>query len=227
MADDAVEFVLPTLTKAFGESTLETMRAALAASPLRVVPLLAYLAGAARRTRGERLVLANEDREALQRAGLWVGESATAAFALRVLSLLEACRRLSPSEQRTLIKKGYQTSGNEERVALLRTLPLLPAPERFLPIAEEACRTNVVDVFEAIACHNPYPRRYFGELAFNQLVVKAMFLGVAVAPIEGLAERNNEELRRMVRDFAAERRAAGRPVPKDAVLVDPELELEA
>ena len=34
---------------------------------------------------------------------------------------------------------------------------LLPGPEQFLPIAVDACRTNILPLFEAIACENPYP----------------------------------------------------------------------
>lgn len=224
MAEDVANTVAPLLAKHLSEPALEGMRAALATEPLRVVPVLGHLAGAARHTGGATVQLDPEKRQTLQAHGLWVDESVSAALLLRVLTLLEASRRLSPEAQEQLVKKAFQTSGNEERVALLRTLPLLPQPERFVPIAEEACRTNVVDVFEAIACHNPFPRLYFGELAFNQMVMKAMFLEVALAPIQGLRERNNDELRRMARDFAAERRAASRPIPRDAALVDPQLE---
>jgi hypothetical protein len=102
-----------------------------------------------------------------------------------------------------------------EQQSWLKTLPLVPQPERFLPQAIDACRTNIVPLFEAIACENPYPSRSFPDLHFNQLVMKAMFLGVALSRVVGLAPRLNTELTRMARDFAAERRAAGRPVPAD------------
>jgi len=51
------------------------------------------------------------------------------------------------------------------------------------------------------------------------MVLKAAFNGVALTRILGLAERCNPELARMAADFAAERRAAGRPVPDDLSLV--------
>ncbi|HET6521402.1 MAG TPA: EboA domain-containing protein, partial [Geminicoccaceae bacterium] len=79
--------------------------------------------------------------------------------------------------------------------------------------------TNVLDVFEAIACDNPYPATHFPEANFNQMVVKALFVGTLLARVRGLADRDTPELRRMVGDFASERRAAGRPVPEDAGLV--------
>jgi hypothetical protein len=45
--------------------------------------------------------------------------------------------------------------------------------------------------------------------------LKALFNKVALARIQGLADRANPELARMASDYAAERRAAGRSVPND------------
>ena len=45
--------------------------------------------------------------------------------------------------------------------------------------------------------------------------MKAIFNGLSLRRVLGLAERNNAELRRMVEAYASERRAAGRPVPED------------
>jgi hypothetical protein len=92
-------------------------------------------------------------------------------------------------------------------------------PGRFLGTASGACRTNVIPVFEAIACHNPYPADHFGEDAFNQMVLKALFLGVRVVGIEGLRRRFNAELARMVEGYASERRAAGRVIPDDVAVI--------
>ena len=50
-------------------------------------------------------------------------------------------------------------------------------------------------------------------------MLKALFLGVPLARIDGLTARVGAELRRMVEAFARERRAAGRPVPDDVALV--------
>jgi hypothetical protein len=51
------------------------------------------------------------------------------------------------------------------------------------------------------------------------MVLKAIFIEVPVSRIEGLDRRNGAELRRMARDYASERRAAGRPVPSDVDLL--------
>jgi hypothetical protein len=85
--------------------------------------------------------------------------------------------------------------------------------------AVEACRTNAQVIFEAIACDNPYPFRYFPELNFNQMVLKALFIGSPLARVIGLEERITSELIRMAEDYASERRAAGRPVPEDITLI--------
>ena len=47
---------------------------------------------------------------------------------------------------------------------------------------------------------------------------KALFIGVPIARIVGLRRRLNPDLSRMARDYASERRAAGRTVPADLSL---------
>lgn len=109
----------------------------------------------------------------------------------------------------------YEMGDAREQQSWLRAVVLLPAPDRFLALVIDACRTNILPVFEAVACENPYALRFFPERNFNQLVMKALFNGVRLERIVGLAARANIELARMATDFAAERRAAGRPVPAD------------
>ncbi len=115
----------------------------------------------------------------------------------------------------------YERGDAREQQSWLKAVGLLPHPERFLSAAVDACRTNILPLFESIACENPYPLRYFPELNFNHLVLKALFMGVALTRIVGLRTRLNPELSRMASDYAAERRAAGRPVPRDLPLVIP------
>ena len=106
-----------------------------------------------------------------------------------------------------------------ERRAVLRTLAALPEPTRFVELAIDAAhRSNIESVFAALACDNDFVR-LLPEAAFNQLVLKALFVGVPVARIAGLAERTTPELVRMVDAYASERRAAGRSVPADAELI--------
>ncbi len=109
----------------------------------------------------------------------------------------------------------FQRGDAGEKQAVLRALPLLPRPARFVEIGVEAVRSSVQTVFEAIACENAFPADHFSDPQFNQLVLKALFNGVATARVFGLSLRAGAELDRMVQGYAAERRAAGRSVPDD------------
>jgi len=139
----------------------------------------------------------------------------------RAALLLRAAATLAPGEVESLVELNYHTGDTRERQAVLRTLVLLPEPLRFVPLGVEACRTSVQPVFEAIACENPFPARHFPEGSFNQMVLKAIFIEVPIGRILGLESRITPELQRMAADYASERTAAGRSVPKDVTrLVD-------
>lgn len=148
---------------------------------------------------------------ALPYAGWTARDAARAVIVLRAFEVSED----PASDYGRWLRRGEQ--GEQE--SLLRMLPLLPGPEPLVPHAIEACRTNSEVVFRAIACANPFPAAYFPVLHFNQLVLKAVFLGVPVAQILGLERRVTDELLRMADDFAAERTAASRPVPDDLALL--------
>jgi hypothetical protein len=104
------------------------------------------------------------------------------------------------------------TAEINELIALCRGLPVYPAAERLEPRAREAVRSGMKPVFEAVAHRNPYPVDFFGEDAWNQMVVKAFFIGSHLWPIQELDGRGNPRLARMLVDLAQERWAAGRPV---------------
>lgn len=112
----------------------------------------------------------------------------------------------------------YENGDAHEQQSWLRAISLLPLAERFVAFGIDACRSHIQPTFEAIACDNPYPSVHFPDLNFNQLVLKALFIGVPLARIVGLRRRLNPDLSRMARDYAAERRAAGRSVPADLPL---------
>jgi hypothetical protein len=109
----------------------------------------------------------------------------------------------------------YERGDSSEQHSWLKSIAVLPEPERLLPVVIDACRTNILPLFEAVACENPYPARYFPDRNFNQMVLKALFNRVALSRIVGLAGRLNADLTRMAADYAAERRAAGRDLPSD------------
>jgi hypothetical protein len=136
----------------------------------------------------------------------------------RVL-LLGAAFSAVPERAASLLEACYARGDNRERQAVLRALGFVPEPGRFVALAVDACRTSVQTIFESIACENPFPANEFPDLNFNQMVLKAMFNGVALARIVRLGERAGADLARMAADYAAERRAAGRSVPADIDLV--------
>lgn len=106
----------------------------------------------------------------------------------------------------------FITADVSELVTFYRGLPLYPDPERYLHRAAEGARSNMKAVFEAVALRNPYPAEVFPEETWNQMVLKALFVGSSLAPIHGITDRQNPVLARMLCDYAHERWAAGRSV---------------
>ena len=104
------------------------------------------------------------------------------------------------------------TAEINELIALCRGLPIYPPAALIEPRAREAVRSGMKPVFEAVAHRNPYPRETFAEDAWNQMVVKAFFIGSTLWPIQGLDQRANPRLARMLVGLAQERWAAQRPV---------------
>jgi hypothetical protein len=100
-----------------------------------------------------------------------------------------------------------------ELTALYLSLPLLPYPQLHRSRASEGFRTNMNVVFNAVALDNPYPAESLDEAAWNQMVLKAIFIGSPLHRIYGLDKRTNLALAGTLIDFAHERWAAKRPVP--------------
>lgn len=110
------------------------------------------------------------------------------------------------------IEKIFVTSDLGEAVALYKGLPLYPYPQNFKNRAAEGVRSNITTVFNAVAHHNPYPAEYLDEGAWNQIVLKALFVESALYKIVGLDERTNKTLAKMLVEYAHERWSAGREV---------------
>lgn len=110
----------------------------------------------------------------------------------------------------------FTTADVGELVALYQALALLPYPERLRTRAAEGVRSNMKAVFNAVALRNPYPAEYLDNLAWNQMILKALFVGSPLYLIQDLDRRANPELAAMLIDYAHERWAASR-------LVSPEL----
>jgi hypothetical protein len=133
--------------------------------------------------------------------------------AARIALLLAAAEPLKDDVFEALVRAAYDDGDTRERTAILRGLSFLPQPERFVPIALDAGRTNDVSIFAALACDNPFAARHYGEAEMNKLVMKAVFLEVPLDRIAGLTQRANPELARMAMERIDEQQSAGRPFP--------------
>lgn len=111
-----------------------------------------------------------------------------------------------------VIKQLANTADVRELTALYQALPFLPNPKQYYHIATEGVRSNMTDVFNAIALYNSYPAAYFDEPAWNQMILKALFVGSPLYMIQGLEQRANLALAKMLVDYAHERWAAKRSV---------------
>lgn len=134
---------------------------------------------------------------------------------LRLALLLSRAAALGEAAATEAALAVYDAGDAAEQRSWLRGVFLLPSPEQYIPQVIDACRTNILPVFEAVATHNPFPAAFLPERNFNQMVLKALFNSVPLAHIVGLGRRRNAELARMAGDYADERRAAGRTVPAD------------
>ncbi|MCG8360345.1 MAG: EboA domain-containing protein [Kiloniellales bacterium] len=157
------------------------------------------------------LALAAEDLAQAEAARPgWAPQGWSVDEAARILILLASAAgdNAFPARFRELCRSAEVS----EAVAFYRGLPLYPAPESLEDQAAEGVRTNMRAIFEAVAHRNPYPREFFDENRWNQMVLKALFIGSTLYPIQGLDQRANPSLAEILRDYAHERWAAGRPV---------------
>lgn len=177
-------------------------------------------AGVTRRLGGSKAAWGEAEGKELRALGVLDPSVWSFADAARAGMLLIALGALPADQQVAFATELFRRGETAERVALLRSLAFFPEPTRLVELSAEACRSHVQDVIEALACENAFPESYMPELAFNQLIMKAMFTGIPLARVHGWQSRVNGELIRMSRDFKAERQAAGRPVPAEIALIE-------
>jgi hypothetical protein len=123
----------------------------------------------------------------------------------------------------------YRYGDAAERRGLLRALPYLPVGDRALGLIDDAIRTN--DTRLIAAALGPYATAHLDDAAYDQAVLKCVFVGVPIAPLDGLPGRATPNGARMLAAFVHERVAAGRDVPDEVWdVIDrhpPEAELRA
>jgi hypothetical protein len=115
----------------------------------------------------------------------------------------------------SLIKAAFRNGDEIERANIVSALVLFPDAGDLKSIALEAGRINSLVLYMALTVNNPYPAAFYAEHEFNQLVMKALFQGINIEFVYGLAQRTNPELSRMCEDYIDERMDAKRTVPAD------------
>jgi hypothetical protein len=166
---------------------------------------------ASRRFAKSALQLDEADRaSAAQARPGWDPHAWSLADAARILLLVELSRREAGFAN--IFTDLCRTADVAESVAFYRGLPLYDRPGELEAQAAEGARSNMQVVFEAVAHRNPYPREQFDEQRWNHMILKALFIGSALSPVQGLDARSNPRLAAMLLEYAHERWAAGRTV---------------
>jgi len=131
--------------------------------------------------------------------------------AARLLILLSLAEQ-HPDEFADTLSSLCATADVSEAIVYYRGMALFPHSAAIDEQIGEGLRTNMRAVFEAISHNNPYPLKRFDDHRWNHMILKALFVGSRLYPIQGLDERANPELAEILCHYAHERWAASRPV---------------
>lgn len=146
-------------------------------------------------------------RYPLPEAPGWTADDAARVVLLRALPLTgDALARE--------VEALYRFGDADEKRGVLRALDSLGVGGDCVDLLRDALRTN--DTRLVAAALGPYSQ-YLDQAAWRHGVLKLVFMGVALAVVDGLAARADEELAAMLAGLVEERTAAGRTVPDDAL----------
>jgi len=132
--------------------------------------------------------------------------------AARVLLLVAAGERAEAE-----LAELYRFGDAAERRGVLRALPYLPIEDRGLQLIDDAIRTN--DTRLIAAALGPYATEHLPDAAYDQAVLKCVFVGVPITGLDGIPSRVTPDGARMLGAFVHERVAAGRDVPGEVWIV--------
>ncbi|MFL6124916.1 EboA domain-containing protein [Actinophytocola sp.] len=135
----------------------------------------------------------------------------------RVRLLAVLAEVLEPALLAAEIAQLYRYGDDAERRGVLRGLAALPdeTVPTGLELVRDALRAN--DIRLVAAAMGEFTARHLDDHSWRHGVLKCLFVGVPLAAVSDVDKRADEELLRMVGDYAEERKAAGREVPVDAV----------
>ncbi|MEM7011172.1 MAG: EboA domain-containing protein, partial [Verrucomicrobiota bacterium] len=164
--------------------------------------------GATRRFPKDEIVVTNEEREALNQAAEGFQIDRWTVDQLARVSLLVFLSEQPQAVFLRAIIALFETADMREQAAILSAFPALPYPDELTPMAREGLRSNVVDVFDAVALNNPFPAEHFDDEGWNQMVLKCLFIDRPLYKIYRLEQRANPTLAEALSDLAHERWAA-------------------
>jgi hypothetical protein len=107
----------------------------------------------------------------------------------------------------------YRYGDAAERRGILRALPHLGIGNRALYLVDDAIRTN--DTRLIAAALGPYATEHLPDAGYDQAILKCVFVGVPITPLDGIPLRVTPDGARMLGAFVHERVAAGRDVPAE------------
>ncbi|GAB2961439.1 EboA domain-containing protein [Saccharothrix stipae] len=111
----------------------------------------------------------------------------------------------------------YRHGTSAERLGVLRGLAEIGGrvPQTGVDLVKDALRSNETGL--VAAAMGAFAAQHLDEHTWRHGVLKCLFMNIPLSVVSDLDRRADDELRRMVSAFADERRAAGRPVPADAL----------
>jgi hypothetical protein len=141
-------------------------------------------------------------------AGRHVGRENADAARIALLSALPADGRAAQAEAI------YRYGDNDEKRAVLLALPALDVGPGCVDLLRDALRSN--DSRLVAAALGPYAQ-HLPDAEWRQAVLKSVFMELPLSGVDGLAQRADQELARMLGGLRDEREAAGRVMPADAI----------
>ena len=133
-----------------------------------------------------------------------------AARLILLKKLLKCCK---PDEQSQQIKAAFKFGDECEQIAIIKGLDLIDEQGLVSDLAIATGRTNSLNLFAAIALNNNYPAQHYEQSAYQQLVLKALFMDLDIARMIGLKQHHCHELSARAIDLVKERLAAYRQLP--------------
>ena len=131
------------------------------------------------------------------------------------LILLIAAMEQNPDQTQSILSNYFRMADDSERIAFIQDLILFAPADYLTVLALDAGRSNNLQLLAALTQENPYPACFYSDQEFNQMVLKALFLGLSIERVEGLEQRANADLARMGESYVVEREKATRGVPVD------------